>query len=242
METLRRLLSVAACFLLAVATSCATAGNSQRETLLLSSRPAPEGQRCYIHDREPPALAALLDSAGLHAAVAGHWKTNRATRGYALVSIATDSAGNLRRASSIIDSDLPDRTAAALADIVAHRIQPDSIHARLHARVKVSLDSAPRFQVGRSESCRPELANRDEISRVLSAANSQAQRSGRTVVLVLVTETGRVAETKIQESSGGDMIDGLAIGVARAMRFKPAMIDYTPVPVWVAIPVRFSRR
>jgi TonB family protein len=111
-----------------------------------------------------------------------------------------------------------------------------------HLRLKLDLDSTPSLAAGCSEFCRPELDNREEISRVLGGANSQAQRSGRVMLWVFVTVAGRVGKIEVRESSGDDMVDGLAMGVARAMRFKPARADYVPIPVWVAIPVNLGTR
>jgi len=162
--------------------------------------------------------------------------------GYAVFSIQTDSTGHLRRPPSVIESTFHDTTTAMLADLLAQRVEPESIADYFHARVKMSLDTVLRFQVGPSESCRPVLANREEMSRLLRAAGAQAQGSGTTVMRVWVTEAGNVTDIRVVRSSGDQTVDGLAMAVARRMRFRPASNDYVPVAVWVQMPVTITAR
>jgi TonB family protein len=99
-----------------------------------------------------------------------------------------------------------------------------------------------QFQVGHSESCRPALANREEISDLLAAAGAQAQASGSVVLRLWVTEAGNVGDIRVVRSSGNQNVDGLATAVAHRMRFRPASNDYVPVAVWVQMPVSISAR
>jgi len=199
---------------------------AQREKLLLSSRPPPKGQSCAISEREPPALDAMVDSVGLHADLVALWNSDEAERGYALLSLAIDSTGTFARPPGLIETDLPDLTAAMVAAFVGERESAERIDDYLYARVKVTLDSVPHFELGRSETCRPELANRQEVSRYLNAAARQTRQSGTVALWLFVTGNGRVTEMKIQQSSGDDTVDRLALAVGQHMRFHPARVDY----------------
>jgi TonB family protein len=217
-------------------------GWAQREELLLSSRPPPKGQRCAISDREPPALQAMVDSAGLHDDLLRLLKSEDAAEGYTLLSLEVDSTGSFARSPGVVESDLPELTAAMVAGYVAARAAPEGINEHRYARLKVTLDSLPRFKVGHSETCRPELSNRREVTGYVAGAGTQTKRSGTAVLKLFVTVNGRITDMVIQQSSGDDKVDRLALGVARHMRFQPARVDYIPVPVWVSIPVTINAR
>lgn len=222
---------------------CACSRGMSREALLLSTQPPPPGQRCRISEREPPPLAAIADSVDLHEDLAKRWTVDSGVSGFSLVSLAIDTTGSLSRPPSVIDTDLPDATAAAIADLLALRVEPKpsvdglaQVNESRYVRVKVTLDSTPAFQTGRSESCRPQLVNRDEIMTLLQGASPGG--SGTAVVKVLVTAAGRVGEVEMVRPSGNDQIDRVARVVATRMRFEPARVDYVPVAVWVQLPIR----
>ncbi|NIR46332.1 MAG: energy transducer TonB [Gemmatimonadetes bacterium] len=178
----------------------------------------------------------------MHGDIREYANTANLKPGHALLSIATSLGGNRSRPPSVIETTFPDTTAAVLSDLVSQRIQSDSVQGSTRVRLQITIDSVPRFEVGRSEFCRPALANRQELTRILAGANQQAERYGTVRLELFVTGSGRVSEVKIDATSGDDMIDGLAIGVARAMRFKPASIDYVPTAVWIQMPVVFRGR
>ena len=237
----RRSLSSTSTLCLALLVSCSGAGGA-RSQLLLSSRPAPRGQDCVISNREPPALAAFVDSSGLHSSVVDHWRTARSRPGHAVFSIQTDSTGHLRIPPAVIESTLRDTTTAVLANLLAENLQPESITDHLYARIKISVDSVPHFQVGRSESCRPALANRQEVSDLLAAAGAQATASGTAVLRLWVTESGNVTDVRVVRSSGNQNVDGLAMAVASRMEFRSAKNDYAPIAVWVQMPISIYPR
>ena len=65
---------------------------------------------------------------------------------------------------------------------------------------------------------------------------------GETVLQVRVNELGDVDSVAVIETSGHEPLDSAAAEGARAMRFQPGRKGGRDVPVWVRIPVRFSRR
>lgn len=65
---------------------------------------------------------------------------------------------------------------------------------------------------------------------------------GETVLQVRVNELGEVDSVAVVETSGHEALDSAATEGARAMHFHPGRRGGRDVPVWVRIPVRFSRR
>jgi TonB family protein len=62
---------------------------------------------------------------------------------------------------------------------------------------------------------------------------------GETLVMVRVTETGRVDSVYVLESSGQAALDSAAIHGARDLRFTPGRRHDKRVAMWAKVPVRF---
>jgi protein TonB len=81
----------------------------------------------------------------------------------------------------------------------------------------------------------------EAITRVPPVSTGAIRRSGveGTVILrALVGSDGRVADVRIMKSI--PELDEAAVAAVRQWVFKPARSKGQPVPVWVAIPVKFS--
>ena len=65
---------------------------------------------------------------------------------------------------------------------------------------------------------------------------------GRTMVRVLVNESGTVDSVVVAESSGHSAFDAAAVKGARAIEFAPATKGGQPVRVWARVPVHFSKK
>jgi protein TonB len=69
----------------------------------------------------------------------------------------------------------------------------------------------------------------------------QAQQDGiegTVMVRARIDEEGRVAEAFLVE--GPEALSNPALESVRAARFRPAMKDGQPVPIWVQVPIRFA--
>ncbi len=62
---------------------------------------------------------------------------------------------------------------------------------------------------------------------------------GRVIVQVLVSEKGKVIDTRVIKSLGHSGCDEAAVKAIRGVKWKPALQRDKPVKVWVAIPVIF---
>jgi len=95
----------------------------------------------------------------------------------------------------------------------------------------------------------PKLGNRDEIRRALTREAARMDRlprvpvEARTVVRVRVLETGAVDSSSVRVlwTERSD-IAAAAARVVTKMRFRPARLGRTPVPVWISLPVTFRRQ
>lgn len=63
---------------------------------------------------------------------------------------------------------------------------------------------------------------------------------GRVVLEVLVDRSGKVAELRVFESSGHEILDNAAVKSVRSWQFAPARRGSEPVDMWVRVPVRFD--
>jgi len=71
---------------------------------------------------------------------------------------------------------------------------------------------------------------------------NQARRGGiegLVIVKALVEINGHVMWVEILRSSGSNLLDNAALGAAKKATFSPAMLDGSPVRVWVSIPYNF---
>jgi TonB family protein len=79
------------------------------------------------------------------------------------------------------------------------------------------------------------------VLKVPASYPAEARKAGiqGTVMLqALVMEDGTVLDTKILK--GIPLLDDAAVDCVRQWRFKPALDKGKPVPVWVAVPIKFS--
>jgi protein TonB len=73
------------------------------------------------------------------------------------------------------------------------------------------------------------------------ASERRAGHEGVVTLQLYVSETGKVAEAKVQTSSGFPALDDAAVKQAlRSWRFTPGTKGGKPEPMWFAIQVRFS--
>jgi len=63
---------------------------------------------------------------------------------------------------------------------------------------------------------------------------------GTTVVEALLDLDGSVMDSRVQKSSGNQMLDAAAAEAALRAKFTPAMQRDKPVRVWISVPYRFS--
>jgi TonB family protein len=105
------------------------------------------------------------------------------------------------------------------------------------------LSSAPTFT---PYTVRPDIKNRRDIAEALEAEYPPVLRDagvgGTIQVWFFIDETGRVARTQINESSGHQALDDAALRVASVIEFTPARKEEKPVPVWISLPITFSTR
>jgi protein TonB len=90
---------------------------------------------------------------------------------------------------------------------------------------------------------RPEILNVAEVRRKMERQYPpilrDARIGGTVQVWFLVNEQGVVEETRIETSSGQQLLDQAALEVATAYRFSPARNRDQIVKVWVAFPITF---
>jgi TonB family protein len=140
------------------------------------------------------------------------------------------------------------------------RVHPDA-ESRLTAEVQEALSTAgpARITVQTQEAAatdlsaeptftpftvRPDIKNRQDISTALEREYPPLLRDagigGMAQVWFFVDETGTVARTLINQTSGHQALDEAALRVAEVIQFTPALNRDEPVPVWISLPIRFQ--
>ena len=89
----------------------------------------------------------------------------------------------------------------------------------------------------------PEILNREEIVDAMMKEYPPFLRDsgigGLVQVYFFIDETGRVQDTRVNQTSGYEALDAAALKVANLYRFSPALNRDARVPVWVSFPVEF---
>ena len=90
----------------------------------------------------------------------------------------------------------------------------------------------------------PKILNRDEVIDAMRDAYPvllKASGIGGVVrVFFFIDRDGEVQSTRVDQSSGFELLDEAALAVAGKYRFSPALNRDTPVPVWVSFPITFE--
>jgi len=90
----------------------------------------------------------------------------------------------------------------------------------------------------------PEIQNRDEVIAAMARSYPPLLRDagiGGTIrVYFLISETGLVTDTRIDQSSGHEALDQAALAVASVYRFSAALNRDQPTAVWVSFPITFQ--
>lgn len=110
-------------------------------------------------------------------------------------------------------------------------------------RAEEDLAAVPRFT---PMTVRPDILNRDEVSRVLEREYPPLLRDagigGTVIVWFFIDEEGRAIKWQVAQSSGHKALDEAAIRVAPVYKFSPALNRDKKVKVWVQIPITFRTR
>ncbi|TVP44988.1 MAG: M56 family peptidase [Gemmatimonadales bacterium] len=92
----------------------------------------------------------------------------------------------------------------------------------------------------------PEVRNRAAVGRALEREYPPLLRNagigGTVLVYFFVDAEGRVADVRLEESSGHEALDSAGLRVAEVFEFAPARNRGEPVPVWIQIPITFTTR
>jgi len=99
-------------------------------------------------------------------------------------------------------------------------------------------------RLARVQACKPEILNRETLSRAIEEEGRRLDiRDRREVILnALVLPDGAVGEVQVHRSSGDPQIDFLAVRAFRSAEFSPALIEGIRVQVWTQFPVVFRPR
>ena len=105
----------------------------------------------------------------------------------------------------------------------------------------VDISAAPVFT---PMTVRPELTNRNEVIQALTREYPSILRDagigGQVMVWFFISETGRVLDSRVDQSSGHVQLDEAALEVANVYQFSPALNRDQTVQVWIQLPITFQ--
>ncbi|HUP51297.1 MAG TPA: TonB family protein [Longimicrobiales bacterium] len=111
------------------------------------------------------------------------------------------------------------------------------------SEVASDISAAPTFT---PYTVAPRILNVDEVQRAMvreyPALLRDAGIGGTVRVWFFIDEEGRVGDRRIEQSSGHQALDDVALAVAEVYRFSAAMNRDARVPVWVVFPITFQVR
>jgi TonB family protein len=186
------------------------------------------------------AAGALLER-GAWVTLAAGWDSTGAPDSVAVAQTNT-SDSTAREAARVLRLHMK----PALPRFVVRREpgQPSrSVPAPRHLLVRVDAGTPALVRAGPPEECPPELERRSgvglELGRLLREASRETRAAlpRRAVMRLRVDAAGRVVERGFEERTGSPALDEIALAASRRMRFRPAYLNRTPVPVWVVVPL-----
>lgn len=202
-----------------------------REAVFLTKHDVAAGRHCRVVDPDVPLpdVAAVLDTAAMpeYLRQAGV----SADTGYAVFSLRYDSAGGPVRAR-LIEATFADSLAGNLELAVASALVPRAEGSRLAARLRVDLGPVPRYRLGRSEYCEPEILPRHVATDprfITQPMGPSASRSVSTYKYdVAVSPRGNVESVRFLTPMDAELEAHLRTSVS-SLQWQPALDDGAPV-------------
>lgn len=191
-------------------------------------------------------LTAYVDSAALHAALAGI-SPPASGEITPVFTVEFGPDGALVRIEPFRGLDAA--YAGAVVRALTHHVRPQrSSGASSSIHLHVVAGPSPRIaQVEAAAVTPPAVSNMGRIAALLEdamrvhRAQLEGLGGGRTAVVDLrVLENGRVEDVRIVTSTGSAVLDREALKVAARVRFRPAMLNGRPVPARAVLPLRFQ--
>ncbi len=205
------------------------ATRSSRESLYLSSRPAPrENCRPAPVPARLPALSELADSAALVAAIGRYaeqhgFSAARDTT-YTLFSVGYAPDGRVERVRGI-EWWMPEGTVDPLAVIVGQHLRPLAAGPG-SVRLRVRPDARPEIEVGRSQVCRPASGASFHLN---GPAINPLSKPQPILLRIRVSPAGRVIGSQLLRSSGEEELDRWVRSLVDRYEYAPGLVDGIPV-------------
>jgi len=205
---------------------------------------------CMVSTEPPvPPPEAIMDVAALRGALAG--KLPEGT--HATLAASFDSTGApagvrlLETGGTGMAGGLPGQVQERLRTLDMAAYGGSRARSRTYL-VRLERAGTLGVSVGHSEECRPDTMDRRESARLLSVELGRAldrrvllpegRQEGE--VSMRVGIYGRVSEVRIRNGSGHAGVDTILARAAMQFRFRPALLNREPVPVWVSQRLRLN--
>jgi TonB family protein len=215
-------------------TACATAGPTPRGAILPESYagitecgPAPFPEAL-------PELAQVLDAEAMITQLASRTPDLEE----ALFAIRYEPDGT--PAPTVpLESAFSLAVAQSQAEIVTAHVKRQPPGPVWGVRLRITSTPLPTVLLERSVFCPPRQEQSElKLPFTVTGDPDEPQGPGRTEparMLVLVDRDGRVAEVRVLRTSGSYTFDRAFEESLRTARFRPALLDDTPVPAWLEI-------
>jgi hypothetical protein len=155
---------------------------------------------------------------------------------FALYSVAFDGNGAVERMQTL-EYLLPQGRAEEFAALVRGALKPQRSGRPWSVRLKVTPTATPKFRVGRSEVCAPEMLVR---FTVMAPANYPLTSPPPMRVRVQIGEDGRVRSFQMLHGSGAPDLDQWVESHLLNGRYAAGLVDGVPViaELEMSLPIR----
>ncbi|MET0397280.1 MAG: TonB family protein [Longimicrobiaceae bacterium] len=232
----------AAAAALALLSACAAATTQPaRESLYLSSRPAPrENCRPAPVPSRLPALSELADSAALVAEIGRFAEQHGFSAGrdttFTLFSVGFTREGRVERVRGI-EWWMPEGTVDPLAAIVGRHLKPQAGGGSVRLRIRP--DARPQVRVGRSQVCMPASG---QSFHVTAPAINPLSKPQPILLRIRVSVDGRVIGSQILRSSGEEELDRWVRSLVDRYQYAPGLVDGLPTDMEYEQTIRIQAR
>jgi len=208
---------------------------TSRRALLLAENETAPGRHCRIVDanRPLPNVATVLDTAAIpeylrQIGMAGD-------TGHAVLSLRYDSTGQPTR-ERMIEYTVPDSLAQSLRAVIASALLPRTAGVPLAARLRIDLGPTPRYRLGKSEYCEPEVivtatpAQPVDVAIIGRSTHpvGALQSARQYKYTVQVSGAGEVLSVNFDSSVPSNLVESFSAHIVH-QRWKPALDDGIPV-------------
>lgn len=190
-------------------------------------------------------IAANVEHERLRGAVLGYLSRADIASPTGLFVIVTDSTHS-HTLAEFVDSSVSEALVAGVKPIVSDYVIQTPMGRPVSVVVRLDSVSFPRVVRGESRACTPAIKNKRQVREMMGNIlrahpdfGTPALHDEKARIGLVVDRNGTVPFAYLLSASGDPQIDRYLTAMAQEMEFYPALVDGTPIDVFVMLPLGF---